>query len=115
MLQRHGNAEHRKAVGKICRAVERVDVPTIFATGIDQALLLAQDIMAWPLLLNALPNQHLGVTIRHRDQVRLAFVLNFHLHLLAKILHQQSARFASDLRHSWDKASVVRLVRGHLG
>ena len=40
------NAEHRKSVREICRAVQRIDIPAIVAAGIDcSPAFLAENIM----------------------------------------------------------------------
>src|SRR5690242_14958666 len=106
MLQRHGNAENGKAVGKVSGAVQGVNVPAIIATGVDQTLFFAEDIVAGPARFDALADQDLGVAIRNRNQIGIAFV--FHFHVLEKILHQQGASFAGDFGHGWDELVVVR-------
>ena len=50
VLQRHGHAEHRISVGKIRRAIERIDIPAVVAALIVQPLLFAQHVMRRKLL-----------------------------------------------------------------
>jgi hypothetical protein len=57
--------------------------------------------MRRPLLADPFANQHLGCAIRRRYQVGFPLVLD--LQVLMKVMHQQSARLASDARHGWEK------------
>src|SRR5271169_4399911 len=104
MLQRNRHAEYRKSVREVRRAIERIDIPAILATLIGEPLLFAQHVVCRPLLPDAFPDQHLGRAIRRRHQVGISLV--FDLQVLMKVMHQQSARLASNGRHGWEKAVV---------
>src|SRR5438445_11539627 len=49
VLQRHRDAEHRKAMREIRGSIERLDIPALLAAGLDQALLLPYKIMLVPV------------------------------------------------------------------
>ena len=91
-------------MGKVCGAIEGIHIPAIVAAGVSQTLLFAENIVAGPEALDALPDQNFRLAIRYRDQVGITFVLD--LHMLLKILHQQSARLAGDLRHRGNKLMI---------
>src|SRR5438093_4795091 len=74
MLQRHRHAEHREAMGKVGGAVERVDVPAVFASRIYESLLFAEDVVRGPEIANTVANQGLGFPVGLSDQIGFAFV-----------------------------------------
>src|ERR1700736_3254521 len=76
LLQCHGNAEHGVSVSEIRGAIERINVPSVFAPSVTQSFFFAKNIMAWPKLTNTLANQRLGFAVSGRDQIRLAFIFN---------------------------------------
>ena len=82
---------------KIRRAIERIDIPAIFASLIVQSLLFAKHVVIGPLLRDALANQFFRRTVGRGNQI--GFTLVFNLEMLMKEIHQQSTRLASDGRH----------------
>src|SRR5258708_22411234 len=70
-LQTHGTAENWKSMCEVCRAIQRIDVPAIFAALIAESLFFSKNIVRGPQLANAVADQHLGSAIRRRNQVGL--------------------------------------------
>src|ERR1700675_1570162 len=101
MLKTHGDAEDWISVGKVSRAVQWIDIPAIVAALIIEPLLFAQNVVGWPVLMDALANQHLRGTVRGGNQVGFALVFDFQM--LMEIAHQQRAGFARDGGHGGEK------------
>src|SRR5579862_1663255 len=59
MFQRHRHTEDRVSVSKIRGAVERIDVPTVVAALIVEALLFPEDVVRGKQLSDALADQSL--------------------------------------------------------
>ena len=78
-------------------AIERIDVPAIFAAGVAEAAFFAKHVVLRPVFPNALSNQRLRFAVRRRDQIGLALV--FDLDILIEIFHQQRASFARNHNH----------------
>src|ERR1043166_4886965 len=108
MLERNGDAEHWKSMGKISSAIERVYIPSVIAFGVAQTLFLAQNVVPRPLRANPLADQSLRFAICNCDQVGFALVLDFNA--LAEVLHQESTGFAANRSHAGQKGLCLVLA-----
>src|SRR5579884_1072581 len=94
MLQTHRHTKHRKSVGEVRSAIERVNVPAIVASRISEAFLFTQNVVSGKLRADPLADQGLRLAIGNCDQI--SFALIFNLDLLIEVLHEQSAGLASN-------------------
>src|ERR1700733_2335521 len=94
VFQSNRHAENRKSVREVRRAVERINIPAILAALVAESLLFAQNVVGWPLLPDAFPDQDFSRAVSRRYQIGFAFV--FDLQVLVEVIHQQSTRFAGD-------------------
>src|SRR5579863_1815085 len=101
--QPNRNAEHRKAVSEIRRAVERIHVPAVIGIRPLAAALLADDVMSRKAAPQPLDDQCFGTTVRLGDYVGFALVMD----LVRAIpeLREQPAGLAGD----FDGDAKVRL------
>ena len=106
-FHRQRNAKHRKAMRKIRGAVQRIDVPLVFAARFDARSLFPQHVMSRKLVANPFQNQRLRLAIGHRNQIHVALVFN--LHVLPKVVHEQAARLAS---HSLHRRNQIQRLKG---
>jgi hypothetical protein len=105
----HGqrNAKHWKAVRKIRCAIQRIDIPLVFAARFDARSLFPNHVMSRKLVANPFQNQRLRLAIRDRNQIHVALVFN--LHVLPKVVHEQAARLAS---HGLHRRNQIQRLKG---
>ena len=75
MLEPQRNVEERKAVGKISRAIERVDIPPVGALEAGAGSLFAEDAMIRKLLADPADDKFLRGSIGFGHQIYIALVL----------------------------------------
>ena len=84
-------------MGKIRGAIQRIDIPLVFASSFDPRSLFSHHIVTRKLLLDPFENQSFRLSIGHCDQIHRALI--FDLHMLAKVAHHQAPRFTSHSLH----------------
>ena len=74
MLEPQRNVKERKAVGKIRRAIERVDIPPVGALEAGAGSLFAEDAVLGKYLVEPADDKFFRGSIGFGDQIYIAFV-----------------------------------------
>jgi len=98
-------------MGKVRRAIQRIDIPAVIAALVVQSLLFAENVMRGKLLADALADQGLGGAVGCGHQVGVPFV--FDLQPLVKIFEQKRAGLARNGGHSGKEAVGTGVSAGH--
>ena len=96
LFEAHRDAKYRVAMGEVCGAVERVDVPAVFVVDAVAGALFAVDAVLGKLRVEALDYEALAGAIGFGDEVDFALVLGGY-GAVVEIAHQ-SAGFERDGR-----------------